>query len=239
MIKKIIFATVFIIISLRGVSQNFIGIEAGTVVSSLNIKSNQENNSPKLRLGIKIGLNYLRNLNNSLDLESGIFYYQKGQNNEHETTGSSSGTSARFEYFEEYKLNYLEIPVSVKYNYNNFFISTGVYISYCFSGFYSEKKNTINAQTEELMNEYKTKSDLFKEDDDFFNPLFNDTRTAKRFDYGLKFGIGYRLGRFTVKSNFDLGFPFVVENKESSIFGFPTENYQNRALTLTLVYYFN
>lgn len=239
MIKKFICVTILVLVSLKVISQDSFGFEAGTVVSSLNIKSNHENTSTKFNLGIRLGINYLHNFTNSFDLESGIFYCQKGQKKEHGTTGSYNGIEVWVEFLETYKLNYLEIPVSINYNFNNLFISTGLYFSYCLNGFYSKKNSTKNAQTQELIAEYTTKSDLFKEDDDFLTMIINDDKTAERFDYGLYFGIGYRVERFAVKSNFDLGIPFIVENKEPYSRGFPIENYRNRALSLSLIYHIN
>jgi len=218
-------------------SQKVIGLEAGMVFSTLQFEKN-DSQFPKFGLGMNLGLNFLYKINNSFDFESGIFYAQKGQRIK--STGAialfQNGTTAYIEEFEIYKLNYLQLPLKINYNFNcNIFVSCGIYCAYGLGGFYLKKSTFIDTQSKNVVQEISEKEDLIPENKSQLG--WNGEKLYKKFDYGLDIGIGYRLGRLSIKSVFDLGLSSAIKITDPFIFGSSTKEFKNRSLSLSIIYY--
>lgn len=225
----------FILINVKIYSQKTIGIEAGVNFSTLQFEGN-DFVSPKHGIGLNIGINYLYKLNNSFDFKSGIYFKQKGQ--KIESNGKLAifmdGTAAYIEELEKYKLNYVQFPISINYNINkSIFISSGIYFAYGLKSYYSIKSTYLDVQTKEVVREGFKKEELSM---DYETQMgWNIDRTMEKWDYGLGFGIGYRFGRLSVKSEFDLGLAPVIKIYDTSFFSSNSEGFKNRTLSLSLI----
>ena len=231
-LKYIVF--LILLTKVNAEAQQVIGIEAGTTFSSLQFPRLIDY-SPSLGNGLKIGVNYLYKLNNTFDIESGIFVYQKGQKNEYKQIYlSNPGIYNDLIVKESFKLDYIEVPVNLNYNFRKMFISGGLYFSYGMEAYYLKEDKYY--QDNRIVKEIHTKENISVVNNKLY--LINELILWKRFDYGLCLGIGYRIKRFSIKTNFDLGVPYILTHSTPGIVFAPdVTRFRNRSVSVSLTYY--
>ncbi|NJK97223.1 MAG: PorT family protein [Bacteroidales bacterium] len=80
-------------------------------------------------MGVNVGIIYLCKMNSFFDFESGIFYRQKGQKyNQNFRVLTIDGYIADVEGKNEYRLNYMQLPLNLIYKFNSDVLPQEVYI---------------------------------------------------------------------------------------------------------------
>ncbi len=222
-------------------SQKILGLQAGLSISSVQFKGN-DYIKPKYRFGITAGISYLKKINRSLSFESGIYYKEKGQRIK--STGKFAtfidGTSANLEEFEKYKIDYIQVPVSLNFNLNrNIHLSTGVYLARSINGVYSKKSTFYEPQTKNIVKEYYFEEEMLQGNEYPIGAFGSTEKRYKKFDYGLSFSLGYNFGKLLIKSEFDLGLTTALEISTQAMFNSERSELKNRSLSINLIYYFS
>jgi hypothetical protein len=220
-------------------SQKVFGLQAGLNISSAQFEGN-DYVKPKYRFGLNAGISYLRKINRNLSFESGIFYKEKGQRIK--STGLfvmfMDGTSANLEDLEKYKIDYIQVPVSLNLNLNrSIHLSAGMYIARAVNGVYSKKSTFYDPQTNDVVREYYFEEEMLEGNEVIDS--FNGEKRYKKFDYGLNFGFGYNFGKLLIKTEFDLGLTTALEITNQTMFNSDRNEFKNRSLSINLVYYFS
>jgi hypothetical protein len=242
---KYFYSLVFILATcINSNSQAVFGLEAGSNISTLNFKKDYAF-TPVNAIGFRAGFNYLYKISETFDIETGIFFYQKGQRykyvydntNDFLIYGNGSLSNPGIATSNElYRLNYLELPVSINLNYESFFISAGLYYSYGFECYFYDEYEYYDKIAKQVVTKSTTTHNLF--DNGIQNGRIITTKKAKRPDYGITLGLGYRTGRLELKSVFDFGLPYVITSAIPDFFFYTySENYRNTSLSISVVYY--
>lgn len=227
---RILILSLLIIQGLELHAQKLIGVEAGMSVSTLNLP-NEFNFTPKPGTGLKLGFAYLYKFTDKYDLQSGLYYYQKGQ----KTTEEIRNTDYKYTIDETYKLNFVEMPLALNYNIRNFYISGGIYLSFGMNSFYYKNVEYYDLKLNKVTKETSREDNIAKESEDY--KYFMDQRMSRKScDYGLMAGAGYRFGKFALKTDYNYGLRkysrFLVDPSEDIIGSF-----KNYSLSISLVYY--
>lgn len=98
-------------------------------------------------------------------------------------TNLKSPSSLTFEYEEsyEYLLNYIELPISYKFNFNSYSITTGGYISYLYDDTYSYNNTSL------------VKSTPYDYDMSFHSSQFDYPERYQSWDGGISLGISKKI----------------------------------------------
>ncbi len=197
-VKKALFLFLFCFASIGLYSQ--IGIRGGYNVSSLRF--NKEYNAPDLsRFQLGLTYSYMPSAGKGFGLETGLLYTQKGSlNRDYQTT--------------KYKLNYLEIPLNLRY-----LLRVGPIGIYAYAGLYGGYLTNAVYQTESA----KTEIEVGK--------------FADRLDFGYGLGLGVELlSRVQLGFNWSSGF-IDVSHVYNSVEGNVT-SMKNRLASVTLGFLF-
>lgn len=170
------------------------------------------------RVGLRIGVNVNIPILDGFFIKTGLEYSEKGMKYDYYDE----------EYFDESKLslNYLEIPILASYAYSvndnlDLTAHIGPYVAYALSGNIHEKYGEYSYNEGER---YVDPDELDVYDIDPFDPDDDMDVSFKRFDFGLRFGIGatiashynvnigYELGLFDILDS-DYGLNYSVKNK--------------------------
>ena len=228
-----------------------IGLEGGVNFSSLQLEnSNTADNieTSKYKPGLKLGLNFLFQLNYDWDFETGIYYMNAGQKKTfyyvHDVTkivspwqSISDSISYTNQGDENYNLNYLYIPLKVNYNFKSFFVSAGTYLSVLTDGDYNITRTSRRLSSGAFMSNYEYHENVSLGNSNKFN-LGYYTKSYSTIDFGLNVGGGCRFSRFIIKSSFDLGLHNVVQYSAAPnvvLTGMKTK-LKNRFISVSLTY---
>jgi hypothetical protein len=175
------------------------GLKGGVNFANMSFSSSGYNVSPKSIVGFHFGPVADFKLSESLCFNTGILYSLKGF--KMEATDESMSL----------KLNYLEIPLNLAYNFSisetsKFFIQAGPYLGYALSGKskYGDVSESIN----------------FKKDG------------MKRFDFGLGAGLGLELGPIVPSVSYQLGFSNINDGSEEDA------KVKNKVFQISVAYMF-
>lgn len=130
-------------------------------------------------------------LTDFLSLEPGVLFSQKGHREEVYDGGNY--------YEDKYQINYLEIPLNLKFNFGNFYINAGPYYALAVSG-----KRKINGG----------KADLF-----IGNGANDDVQKS---DLGMNLGVGVNISRTQIGVNYGFGLKNI--NPEGNTSGDKSKN---------------
>ena len=170
-----------------------LGIKAGLNLSTMTYKDNEETYSDdfKSNPGFHAGITAEFGASNMLSFETGLLYTTKG----FKASEKENLMGATFEYEAVRTLNYLEIPLLAKANFNlggaTLYGTAGPYVAMGISG---QDKLTFkfDGETETETEDIKWGSD---EENDDLRPL----------DYGLSFGAGVEIGSIQLGASYGLG----------------------------------
>ena len=143
------------------------GVKAGTNFSTLSI--DDETFDTKMKFGVHIGAVAEFGISENLFIEPGLLFSQKG-------------TSYDVEGDYDLRMNYLDIPLNLRYKVGNFFLQGGPLIGIGLNG-------TQNY-------------DEGAEEDIEFGTGENET---KRVDIGLSLGAGMNFNNFQISANYGFG----------------------------------
>lgn len=169
--------------SLDYLDEKYIGFRIGPAFTSAG-SDDKELNASGVKTGLNLGVAVGFPLSDStpLFLESGLYYIEKGGKND-DVLKEVDGKNQKCE--EKYSLNYLELPVVLKYKYdvNEDFSVQPLLGAYVACGVGGKIKNYT----------LKEQSASFK------------GNGFKRFDAGLKLGVGGQYDLFYAEIAYDLG----------------------------------
>ncbi|MDE5787293.1 MAG: PorT family protein [Bacteroidaceae bacterium] len=168
-----------------------VGMNAANMTSD-GIGSDFTDNQ-KARIGFNLGVNVDIPITQSMYMQTGLYYTQKG------TKWKASETiyGNKYKYTGTWNPGFLQIPILASYRYNfsdnaQLQVSTGPYFAVGVSG-KSKEKETYNGNTD------TDKWPLFGEDEDGDHML-------KRFDAGWQIGLGVTIKKFFIGYTFEAGF---------------------------------
>ena len=182
-----------------------IEIEGGLNLSNQSSKTGGEKNDTdtKMNPGFNLGAVYRVELSNNLHFLPGLVWNTRGSR--YVSGGSTNSLN----------LNYVTIPLNFRIHFDissdlKAFINAAPYVGFAISG-----------------------SDRYKDSDEKSKQKleFKDDYDYSRLDYGLNFGIGVDLDKFTVSAGYDFGFANIIRIPSDS--GFKANN---STLKLTLGY---
>lgn len=203
MLKKTLVLCAFIASSFAVNSQ--IEIVGGLNMSNESFKSDGEkiDNETKMNPGVNLGVLYRIELSNNLHFLPGLVLDTRGSKY---VSGSSTSKT---------NLNYLTIPVNLRMHFDvssnvKAFLNLSPYAGVAVSG-----------------------SDRYKDDDSSSKESveFKDEYDYSRLDYGLNFGLGVDLDKFSVCAGYDLGLANTTRVSSDSNF-----KSNNSTLKLTIGY---
>lgn len=187
------------------------GVKAGLNAYTLN-QSGEDivESSLKSLNGFHIGAVVSYQLDESLSLTTGLTFITKGTR---VNLDEEFAEAISFEGSSFIKLNYLEIPLHINYQKNNFHVFGGPYVAFGLSGKFVDDY-TINFNGVEFVEDNEiilnpafgsvVRSEL-AEDEDAFNAL----------DVGLNLGVGYQAGPVFISLDYSYGFGNVVPTYEN------------------------
>jgi hypothetical protein len=143
------------------------GVKAGANFSTLAI--DDDNFDPTYKAGMHIGVVSEFGISDKLFFEPGLFFSQKG-------------TSYDVDGDYDMRMNYLDIPLNLKYKMGNFFLQGGAVVGIGLNG---------TQQTGE-----------FGEEDIEFGTGDDEN---KRLDLGPTLGLGMQLKNFQISANYSVG----------------------------------
>lgn len=198
--KKIsfLFTTTALFLLTAVTTQAQIGIKAGATLSSLSqdaFFNDAENITDNSLWGIQAGLFAELPLGDFFSIQPEILWMQKGGNTEFDIADSGIN--------QDYRINYIEIPVLAKIKTGTtddvgvgLFFYGGPFISYALNGKIS---NEITFLDDSIENE-----DI---DIDF------DEDNQRRIDWGAAFGLGVNLGNLMLDLRYDLGINNLLDDE--------------------------
>jgi hypothetical protein len=174
------------------------------------------NTDYKNKAGLMFGLAVEIPLKGKISLQPELLFQQKGVKTE--STGDYSFKST-------VTLNYLELPVLVKLNFNKFYVNVGPSISYGIGGRYQDKY-VFSGQTTKTSG-----SVIFGKEPANYNS--DNAYVDKVLDFGLQIGGGFKVARYLIIDvRYGLGFTNIT-NKETAN-GIIKDRANNHSLQLSL-----
>jgi len=232
--KRIILALILINTSLV-YSQKFkIGPELG--VNIIKVETNPIGDS--YQLGWHTGISAQYNLKRWLGITTGLFYTQKKHAFQESETipnllssllGSQGIDGIDMNTYSEtngrVSLNYVQLPISAKYIYNNFSFSLGAYFGYMFNSRTrtNEKRNTPFISTIDINALDPTGLGLATlflppASDEIFKESTSNSGLSS-FDFGLKTGLSYQVNNLSFNISYLYGFKEYSATKSGTING--------------------
>lgn len=192
--RKIIYALVLITTLSTNLSfgQRF-GIKGGFNLSDMMVKDDDQSFDEDITVKstFNLGLVSEFELTDNLYLEPGLLFNMKGYN--YNTEFSEDGRT--FTYHEDLKVNYLEIPINLKFATDTRFAkvygAVGPYIAFALNG---KVKTVTTFDGESVKDNFPV---------EFGNGGVNDDMV--RFDSGLNFGAGVEFGSIQIGASYGLG----------------------------------
>lgn len=220
---KFITLVVLLIVTVAANAQWKIAPKAGMNLSTV---SNTEGSYSKI--GYKAGVSVEYGINESIGIESGLFFSRKGVNN---ISGKlKTGVDAKPNIKPtDLSLNYLELPLLATFGFDvmenvRLKLSAGAYVAYGVGGSYNRIfQNQKNGE----------KINPFKNTESNQSGILISQKELNPFDCGLSFGVGVDISHVTIGVSYDLGlvdmkyFPVDYDHKQ-----------QNRTLSFTIGYRF-
>jgi hypothetical protein len=228
--RKIVLSFIFAAVIFSCGNAQQLSIIGGLNMSNMTEKDNDENYSKeeeyKIRFGGHGGLLYTHNFTDQLGIETGVMFNTKGfrVNFEEEfifENGPQKSTEEMIKYKVHANLNYIDIPVMLKFNHDlNEKVSligyTGPALGIAVGGKFKTKAEFMG-ETEEDTEDVNFGND--PEEDDF-----------KRIDLGLMMGAGVMISNFRVGLMYNQGLLNISPYTEN---GFVS---RNRVLSIGIGY---
>lgn len=211
------------------------GVKAGLNMYTLNQALEDEDDEISLsyRPGIHLGVVANVPLKTNLSLKTGLTFITKGANFdlESEFEDTEDITVEGGSYFN---FMYLEIPIHLDYQKNNFHIFGGPYIGLGLAGKavsdYTISGGGIDFTVDEEVSLKpafgEVNDDDFADNEDAFNGL----------DLGLNLGVGYQVGPILISLDYSLGFGNIIPTYEGQTED--DDKLRNRGINLSGTYMF-
>lgn len=211
------------------------GVKAGLNLNNIaqDYKESDMEQATKMSFGFHIGPAVEIGFGESFSLQTGLFLSNKGYALDLEDDldeGESVDGYARA------NVTYLEIPFHATYKMNNFQIYAGPYLGigiggkvkwdYTYKADGESESEKGDSKLKPVFGEFDV-ADL-DEDEDVFNAL----------DYGLNFGIGYKVGPILLNAGYSLGMGNLTPKIKDSEFDPKDMKESNRVIVVSACFYF-
>ena len=199
-----------------------IGLKAGLTISNFYEADEESVNSEEydMNIGFHAGLIAEIPLSKRLSIETGLLFTTKGFNYSDEWYDDSLGTDN--EYYQEYKLFYLDIPITIKgaleFGGIKLFGAAGPYLGIGIGG-HEYYEDIVDGIKEDDTSKISWGSDDEKND-------------LKQLDYGLILGAGLEF------KGFQLGFSYYLGLANISTYTEYDYKVNNRVIQISLAYKF-
>lgn len=156
-------------------------------------------------------------------LQSGFSFLTKGARREIKNVDIPGYIGIQRDEIDTFRPMYVQLPISLAYKFDltpntRFFLSGGIFLSQGISGQY-EQRWTYN----------ETGSNLGWENTSENRNVFS-SKALKRFDYGLRAGAGFELGRLVLRVGYDWSMPDIVKDKKV----LNADEFKNRSIAIAV-----
>ena len=215
--NKLILACLVILCSLPAMAQVKLGVEAGANLSNYLTNSHSNPSGSKdMKVGFQAGVTADYEFQNHLMLMSGLYFIRKGGNLK---LGENYGKNSYYRYPNvEVKMNYLQIPVKLGYNFHiNDKLSLIPYIGlYAAYGFNAGKSDL------QMVDNGKLLDTSWKPIEGYGYSAGQSIRGFKHWDVGAIAGVKAVIGKhYTISFDYNIGL-----NKAQSTYGLRNSTFQ-------------
>ena len=189
-----------------------VGIKAGANFATIAEEGegiSQDDIENKAIVGAVLGITYDINFGDIISIQPELLFSQSGGSNTYNVLGTITKN--------QYKINYLELPVLAKVKFGPVHLAAGPWIGYAMSGKYNSK-TTFN---ENVLSEVDRKY------------TFDDQDDTKRINYGMIGAVGVSLGKVVFDVRYNYGFNNLLDDDANNT----NDNkpvLQTRGIALTL-----
>lgn len=217
--KKILFTALSLALILSVNAQKF-GTKIGVNMSGVNSSTQLEDiQTAALENGLQGGFVF-EFAPKKLGIRIEALYTQKGYNISTETTLIDGTTDAVTDF--SLSLDYIEVPVLLKYKLGPAYITAGPYFGYAISG---EELTSITVDGVKLAEELYAGENVIPSNDVYEIGEFNgDNITYTRTDFGLNIGVGLKLLKFFGEARYGVGLSNIQDYENMPVDDF-TKNY--------------
>ncbi len=202
-------AAILIAFSFTANAQKF-GAKAGFTMSRY-LFSQEANDllkdNQKMHMGFNVGLVGEMPLGELFSLRGDLSFVQLGGKFEYETSAGIPGFSGKVNIDSKSNVNYLQLQVSPKINFDPLYLFVGPYFGYAMGG----KEKVKTKGTADVLG---IKKEIENEDED---KLFEDDHNLNRMDVGANLGIGANFNGVIVEANVGMGFINFEKDKETTL----------------------
>ncbi|MBD0331112.1 MAG: PorT family protein [Chitinophagaceae bacterium] len=215
-LKKIVLVSIFVMGMLSAKTQVTFGVHANGIMTTMEGKTEDEEANFKYRFSWKIGGLANIPLTDYISFMPQLNVLSKGAKVEESATEDIFGDPETYSIKANFKLTYLELPLTVIYNSGDatmgFFVGAGPSVSYGLGGEISGKVSYTyqgETETESFNSNVKFDGDENADDDDaHFKP----------FDFGAHIIAGYRLSNgLFINAHYNHGFSNVSPQDGTTI----------------------
>lgn len=199
-----------------------IGPRVGLNVSNARFPDTNQPTYPS-RLGLEAGLTSTVQFGH-FAVQPSLLFSQKG----YRTSGFTQSFDMMIATEEDYRLNYLTLPVNLAYTLGRdgqgLQVFGGPYASLLLGGSYAQRRSGFDQEYTGKVKPDNTAADA-------------DNRYARRIDAGLQAGLGYRLKGFQLQASYSLGLRTIaVPYQAFDGQVYQSSAYYNRAFQVSLSY---
>lgn len=218
---------ILLLLSLQSFGQIKYGIKGGVTFS--DIKYDYKNSfseiepETKLKQGFTLGVVAQIGLGDMIAVQSGLMFTQKGTQGEYDNKDDYSKTT----------LNFIDVPLYATLTLLGFQLQAGPYFSMGISG---KQKYDFKVLNSSLSYEGENKIKFVKEYNS--NDAKEDEGYLKRFDTGLYFGLGYKLGPIKLNAGYQLGMTNLTPDVTDINFDPDDMSTKNRSMIITAAFIF-
>lgn len=227
------------------------GLRLGLNAASAPFKDEQRTYATNSRLGAEAGFAFDVSFGHFV-LQPALLFSQKGFtiNDTYSTTFSSSGyvETTRTMLNEEYRLNYVTIPLNFAYalraDGQGLQLFAGPYLGFLLGGTYKyDDREEATSNNVVMRSSTDTGSGNIVGGDYYSTSSSNTKFYSRSKDAGLQFGLGYRKSNFLLQTGYSMGLRNLGADYQTSYGPFGTKtvagpSYYNRAFQVSLAYLF-
>lgn len=228
------FIAILSVLSYSSFAQSF-GIKGGLNLNNIakDYKVSDEEEATKMNIGYTFGLAVYYPLNDVISLQSGLEWSAKGFKHDLEDDLPAGAT---VDGYDKWTINYIDIPLHVAYNISGFQVYAGGFLGFGVSGKnkwdYTETENGLD-----IIHKGEESIKFIKEYGE--GDITENESPLRRLNYGLNFGLGYRINAIQVNAGYSLGLanitPGIKNNPE-----FEPKDYKvsTRTINISAIYFF-
>lgn len=224
--------------SFQGYSQTNFGIKAGLNINNINqdFEESVWEWDTKMKAGFHIGPTVDIALSDQLGLQTGLFYTSKGFSDDLDEKYDSDLVAEVYGY-KRTRFNYFEIPVNFAFKIDEFQIFAGPYLAIGVGG-----KSAVNINVV-----YENGSTISIDGVADYIPVFGDIDPAdldndeiafNALDFGLNFGLGYKVGPMLLNVGYSLGLGNITTGMKDSELDPADYKMSNRVIKVSVSFFF-